>query len=389
MSTPFQHTPAGPVIFGAGVAATVGDKTLLKKHERVLVMTDAVVRRAGLIDGVLASLGERATIVDDAAVPDGDCQHVEALAARAKDAGITAIVAVGGGSVIDSAKGVAAVLATGKPLHELEGVARVRTRTMPLVAIPTTAGTGSEATQFAVIKDRCVTGGVSTPIKRILVDTNLIPTLAVLDPTLLVGLPATVSCATAVDVVTHAIEALGSRMRNPIGSAMATEAVRLMLRDGALARALRTPGDLDARADCLMASHLAGQAVNTSMLGACHALAHVVGAVAGVPHGVANGLFLVDVMRINGAKVGDIYGRLASAIGVVGASDDVAALIGAVDAFVHDTAGIPRRLRDVAPCLTEKALAGLARAAALDPDLPTNPVRLDEAALLSILQARW
>jgi alcohol dehydrogenase class IV len=383
--TPFQHTPPGMVIFGAGTAATAGEKTLLKKQERVLVVTDAAVRGAGLLDGLLGSLQQRAVIVDDRVVADGDCGHVAEVAARAKEAGVTAICAIGGGSVIDSAKGIAAVMATGKAIHELEGVARVRTRTLPLVAIPTTSGTGSEATQFAVIKDR---SGPS-PVKRILVDTNLIPTLAILDPSLLVGLPRAVTCATAVDALTHAIEALGSRMANPIGGALATEAVRILLRDRALARVLQAPDDVAARAECLMAAHLAGQAVNTCMLGACHALAHVVGATANVPHGVANGLFLVDVMRVNSSRASGIYARLGAAIGVVGVSDDASALIAAVDAFVHDTAGIPRRLRDAAPGVTEHDLPALAAAAALDPDLPTNPIRLDEAALLSILQARW
>lgn len=378
--TPFQHTPSGAVIFGAGARATVGDKTLLKKHSAVLVVTDAAVLAAGVADDVIKGLGDRAVIVDSAVVADGDTAHVEALAARASARGVTAICAVGGGSVIDSAKGAAAVMATGKTLKAMEGVAAVRTKTVPVVAVPTTSGTGSEATQFAVIKDR------AAGEKRILVDTNLIPALAVLDPTALLGLPAAVTAATAVDAVTHAVEAAVSRMRNPVGGALATEALRLMVGEKALARALAAPADVDARADCLMAAHLAGQAVNTSMLGATHALAHVVGAAHGVPHGVANGLFLTDVMRANAAKVVAIYATLGPALGCDATVD---AVIATVEGFIADVAGLPRRLRDVAPGCGEDELPALAAAAAKDPDNPTNPVRLDEAALLSILRARW
>lgn len=377
---PFAHTPSGPTSFGIGLASTIGDKTLLKKHERVLVVTDATVRKAGLTDGVLASLGARAVLVDDGCVPDGDTAHVEALAAAAKEAGVTAICAVGGGSVLDSAKGVAAVMATGKPLKELEGVAKVRARLLPLVCVPTTAGTGSEATQFAVVKDQ------QAKEKRILVDTNLIPTLAVLDPLLLVGLPRAVTAATAVDGLTHALEALVSRMGHPVGGALSREAIRLIAGDGGLARTLAAPDDVAARGRSLVAAHLAGQAVNTSVLGACHALAHVLGASFGVPHGVANGLFLVDVMKANAGRVSDVYASLGPVLSV---EARVEAVIDAVAVLVHDVAGIPRRLRDAAPSLTEADLPALAAAAALDPDLPTNPVRLDEAALLSILRARW
>lgn len=376
---PFQHTPSGPSVFGAGAASTVGDKTLLRKHERVLVVTDATVKRAGLVDGVLASLDARAVLVDDGVVADGDVAHTEALAARAKEAGVTAICAVGGGSVLDTAKGVGAVLATGKKLAELEGVAKVRTRLLPLVCVPTTAGTGSEATQFCVVKDQAARE------KRILVDTNLIPVLAVLDPSLLVALPAKVTAATAVDGLTHAVEALVSRMGNPVGTALAREAIRLIADDDGLARVLAAPDDVDARGRSLVAAHLAGQAVNTSMLGACHALAHVVGAGFGVAHGVANGLFLVDVMRANTPKAGAAYATLGALLGVDATVD---AVIATIERLVYDTAGIPRRLRDVA-AITEHDLPALAAAAAKDPDLPTNPVRLDETALLSILRARW
>jgi alcohol dehydrogenase class IV len=383
---PFQHTPAGPSHFGPGVAATLADKTLLKRSQRVVVVTDRGVAGAGLLGPLLDPFGGRVAFVDDGVVPDADCAHVDALAARARDAGADAVLAIGGGSVMDTAKGVVAAMAKGCSITTLEGVATIRARTLPLVCVPTTAGTGSEATQFAVLKDR------QAGRKRIYVDASLVPALAVLDPTLAVGLPRAVTAATAVDALTHALEAIGSRMRNPVGTALATEACRLLLVDGALAASLARPDDVDARGACLIAAHLAGQAVSTAMLGACHALAHVTGARTGLPHGVANGLFLVDVLRANAPKAQKPYAQLARALGLgVGDADEgrVAALIDAVDAFVGDTAGLPRRLQQAAPSLTTADLPALAQAALADPDLPTNPAALDEAALLSILRQRW
>ncbi len=382
-SRPFSHTPAGAVVGGAGLASTAGEKTLLKKYQRVAVVTDKRVHAAGLVDGLLASLGTRVAMLIDDVVADGDCAAVESMAALARECDVDAVVAIGGGSVIDTAKGLLAVLATNKHLAALEGYQQIRATLLPLVAIPTTAGTGAEATQFCVLKD------LASGNKRIFVDPCLIPTLAILDPTLLVGLPEHVTRATAVDGLTHAIEAIASKLAHPIGTALATEAARRLLVDGCLQRSLHNPGDLDARADSLMAAHLAGHAVNTCMLGACHALAHVVGAVTGIAHGVANGLFLVDIMRENAVKAGPAYARLAQSLNIMSAGDDVAALIAVVDDFVHGTAGIPRRLRDAAPTLREADLPALAKAALLDPDLPTNPVRFDEALLLSVLQKRW
>ena len=135
----------------------------------------------------------------------------------------------------------------------------------------------------------------------------------------------------------------------------------------------------------MMAAHLAGRAVSSAMLGACHALAHVLGARCGVPHGVANGLFLVPVLQANARTAAEPYARLARALNVA----DVDAAIALVDDFVHEVAGIPRRLRDAVPSLTQADLPVLAAAAAVDPDLPTNPELLNERGLLTILQQRW
>jgi alcohol dehydrogenase class IV len=373
---PFQHFPSGSLLFGPGVSQKVGATGPLKKANKIVVISDAGVARAGVLAKVTAALDGRIALQETGVMADGDVAWTDALAARAKAAGVDGILAIGGGSVLDTAKGLGAVLATGKPLEELEGIMTVRAKLPPFAAVPTTSGTGSEASQFAVLKD--VTAGR----KRIFMDSALLPQQCFLDPELLVGLPMHVTAATGVDALTHAIEALGSKMRNPIGTALALEAVRMLVVDRALERALKAPEDIAARGECLMAAHLAGQAINTSMLGACHALAHALGAKTGVPHGVANGVFLTAVMEVNLEKAEKSYALLASTLGV----SDARAAIAEVARVVHDLAGIPRKLSELG--VTRGELAGLAALAAADPDLPTNPVALDEARVLAICEAR-
>lgn len=373
---PFLHPAAGAVVFGAGAAARAGSQGPLKRAARVAVVTDRGVRAAGLLEGPLASLGARAVLVDDGVVPDGDVRHVDDLAGRARELGVDALLAVGGGSVIDTAKGVGAVLAKGKHLVELEGLATIRTSLPPLVCVPTTAGTGSEATQFAVIKDH------GEGKKRVLMDTALVPACAFLDPTLLVGLPRAVTAATGVDAIAHALEAAASRLKNPIASALAVEALRLLLGErGALARSLTAPDDVGARGACLIAANLAGQAISSAMLGACHAFGHALGALKGVPHGVANGVFLLAVLRENLAEARPAYRQTAAALGLT----DVEELLAVVERTVHEVAGVPRALAALGVGAGD--VEGLVERTLGDADLGTNPVELDEAAVRRVIAA--
>lgn len=378
---PFQHPSSSSLAFGPGLAAQVGAQGPLKKAARILVVTDAGVKKAGVLDKILPSLGARAVLIDEDTVPDGDVVHIDALAARAKGLGVDAILAVGGGSVIDTAKCTAAVIAKGTAIASLAGMATIRTRLLPLVVVPTTAGTGSEATQFAVVMDRAAGS------KRILMDLSLLPTHTVLDPELTLGLPRAVTAATGVDAITHAVEAIASRMANPIASALAVEAVRLLIVEGALARSLAKPDDLQARGCALVAANLAGQAISSAMLGACHAFAHALGALKGVRHGVANGVFLVPVMKLNLEKAQGAYAQLGGALGA--GPGDVAAraafALHEVERVVHGIAGIPRTLSELG--VTEADIEALTKLTLADADLETNPVALDEAGVRQLLRA--
>lgn len=379
---PYQHAAPGSISFGAGLAASLAEQRPLKRAERVLVVSDAGVKGAGLLERVTRGLHDRVALVDDQAVPDGDVAHVDALAAQAKEANVDAIVAVGGGSVMDTAKGVAVVLARGGSIRDYEGFASVRAKLPPLVCVPTTAGTGSECTQFLVLMDR------ARGQKVIIADLSVVPALGVLDPELVVGLPERTTAATSVDALTHAVEALASRMKNPFGVALATEAARVLVAEGTLQRCLEAPDDIEARGRALNAASMAGQAISVCMLGACHAFAHALGALKGVPHGVANGAFLVPVMRFNLEKARSSYARLGQALG--GQGDETALAehaISEVERVVHEVARIPRRLSELG--VDEGDVERLAEMALADPDLATNPVQITEVARASeLIRAR-
>jgi alcohol dehydrogenase class IV len=374
---PFTHVPSGSVVFGAGCAHQVGAQGPLKKAARIAVVTDAGVKATGIVDAVTAHIGNRVVFVDDGAVPDADVDHIDALAARAKEAGADAFLAVGGGSVMDTTKCAAAVLAKGVSIRDLEGIATIRAKLVPIVAVPTTAGTGSEATQFAVVKDR------RDGKKRILMDLSLVPPQSFLDPALLTKLPAKITAATGVDAITHAVEAAASRTRNPLATAQAIEAVRIL--SEALPKALENPDDVDARGACLVAAHMAGRAISSAMLGACHAFAHALGALKGVPHGVANGIFLGPVMRANAEKARSVYAHFGWALGAPNLDGAAAYAIEAIEKLVHETAGIPRTLAGVA---TKDDVDALVQLAMADADLATNPVAFDEAAVRAMFEAR-
>lgn len=378
----YQHIGAGSIVAGPGASKALSEQRVFRKAERILVVSDAGVQDAGILEPILSALGDKVALVDVKVQPDGDVEHVEELASRAQSAGVDTIVAVGGGSVMDTAKGVNVVMTKGGRLAESEGFARVRARLMPLVCVPTTAGTGSECTQFAVVADP------TAKRKLILIDQALVPTLGVLDPELLVGLPRKVTAATGVDAITHAVEAVASKMAHPFGSAMAIEALRLLVRERALENSLSDPGNLFARAATQNAAALAGQAVSTSMLGACHAFAHALGGRFGVPHGVANGLFLGPIMRHNLPRARAAYAAVGQSFGGRGNEDELAAFaIEEIERVVHVVAEIPNQLSAFG--VGSEDLPALAELTLADPDLVTNPVSFKSIdAVLEILQAR-
>jgi alcohol dehydrogenase class IV len=375
----YQHASPTRVIAGRDLLGSTGFEFMKEGAARVFLVTDEVVRGTGLVEKAEAGLAdgglETAGVFDE--VPqDSSTDVVDRCAAAAKEAGADSFLAVGGGSVMDTAKVADAVFTHGGSAREQEGFflmprgADGMGRPLdiaPLGCIPTTAGTGSEASMAAVIKDP------GAQVKIEIVDFPLFPRLAILDPETTRTLPPLVAAATGMDAMTHAIEGYVSTQWNPHQDARSLQALRLIREN--LERAVETPGDEDARGNMLIAANLA----ITIELGSVHAMSHPVGAVFGVPHGVANAIHLPHVIRFNAAGAPDIadrYGDLADVLGVEAGPDAGDALAEHVTELVGRL-GLPTRLSEVG--VPESGIPQLVDGAIGDGTTLLNPREAGEA----------
>lgn len=348
------------------------------------VVTDAGLVKAGLIgpvrDGLEAS-GFRVSLFD-AVVADPPERVLEACVAQAREAGADIVVGLGGGSSLDVAKMTAVMLKSDQPLAEMYGIGKVTGGRTPLVLIPTTAGTGSEVTNIAIL-----TTGETT--KMGVVSPQLYADFVLLDAELTLGLPRTHTAATGIDAMVHAIESYtGRHKKNPLSDAFAREALRLLSAN--LLTVCRDPGDRKAREEMLLGATLAGQAFANSPVGAVHALAYPLGGHYHVPHGLSNALMLGPVLRFNLKAAAPHYAELAE---VVLGPQNGSAEAGAA-AFVDemlrlmDESGAPRRLRDVE--VTDNSLALLASDAMKQQRLlVNNPVEVTEADALDLYREAY
>jgi len=298
----FNTTPS--IRMGAGLLDELGDIAKATCGERVLLVTDPGLMATGIVERALACLDKAGVSVSVFSDVQADPPEAVIHAAVKAAEGMSGVIGLGGGSSIDVAK-LAALLATGsQTLKDVYGVGMAKGPRLPLIAVPTTAGTGSEVTPVSI-----VTTGASE--KMGVVSPMIIPDIALLDPELTRDLPAQVTAATGVDAMVHAIEAYASVSpnNNAISRALACEALRLM--GAALERTVRTPHDMDARADMLLGSLLAGQAFANSPVAAVHALAYPVGGHFKVPHGLSNALVLPHVIRFNAVTAPEPYAELA------------------------------------------------------------------------------
>lgn len=347
---------------------------------RVMVVTDMGVRRAGLADPVLASLTEAgfAVTVFDGVVADPPEAIVHACAEQARAAGAEIVVGLGGGSSIDIAKLCAVLVASDQPLADMYGIGKVTGHRLPLVLIPTTAGTGSEVTNISII-----TTGETT--KMGVVSPQLYADLALLDAELTVGLPAVHTAATGIDAMVHAIEAYTSKFKkNPLSDALAREALRLL--GGNLVAACQDGGNRAAREAMLLGATLAGQAFSNSPVAAVHALAYPLGGHYHVPHGLSNALMLGPVLRFNMAAAAPLYAELSDVLLGPRAGRDAAArsqdFVEEMERLMN-ASGAPRKLRDVG--VTDNSLAMLASDAMKQTRLLiNNPVEVREEDALAL-----
>jgi len=352
----YQFLAPTRVIAGRDLIEGIGFEFAKEGAQRPLIVTDEVIHGTGLIDRVRAGVedgGLEVAGVHDDVPPDSRSDVVARTAEVAREAGADSFLAVGGGSVMDTAKAANVVFTHGGEPRDWEGyfgLPRANdgmgrpAELAPLACIPTTCGTGSEVSFASVIKD------AEEHIKYQVADFPMFPRLAVLDPAATATLPPAIAAATGMDAMTHAIEGHVSSEWNPHGSAYALMALRL-IRDN-LERAVSEPGDEDARGNMLIAANLAIQPTASGAIGATHSMSHPCGALFGVPHGVANAINLPWMIEFNaagGAGIADRYRDVNEVLGLeVGGSDDVIghALADHVRGLVSGL-GLPRRLSEV------------------------------------------
>jgi alcohol dehydrogenase len=364
----FNTVPA--VVVECGAARRLGP--LLRgrfTQTRLCLVTGKFLHRRGLLEPVLTSLrqaGWKVHVIDDV-VADPAEAAVLAAAEQARRAESEVILGLGGGSAMDVAKLVAALAGSGQTLADMYGVGKVRRRGLPLVQMPTTAGTGSEVTPISI-----VTTGETT--KAGVVSPNLLADLTILDAELTMALPPKVTAATGIDAIVHAIEAYTTKTRkNPMSDMFAREALRLLSTN--LLPAFENGQDHAAREGMLLGAMLAGQAFANAPVAAVHALAYPIGGIFHVPHGLSNALVLPHVLRFNASAASALYAELADILvaGCTGSAEArTASLIARLEQFSQFT-GIETRLRQVG--IGEADLQHLSQQAMLQTRLLVNNPR--------------
>ncbi|MEM8498862.1 MAG: iron-containing alcohol dehydrogenase [Pseudomonadota bacterium] len=305
MNTNFTFNSVSDLAIGAGAVNQLGDIAKRLVVSRLFVVTDKGVLEHGLLTKAhesLESAGIGVELYSDV-IADPPEQTVIDAAELARQKNCDGVLGFGGGSSMDTAKLVAALLAGNQPLSEMYGVDQLLGGRAPLIQVPTTAGTGSEVTMVAI-----VTTGEST--KAGVVSRELLADHVVLDPELTVGLPAHVTAATGIDAMVHAIEAYTSvRLKNPLSDMAARQALSLMAPN--IEAATHNGQDLEARSAMLLGAMLAGQAFANAPVAAVHALAYPLGGVYHIPHGLSNSLVLPHVLRFNSQAASGLYCELA------------------------------------------------------------------------------
>jgi len=351
-----------PVLFvGPGSTARLCQLIAGAGSKRTLIVTDAVLVKLGLIDPVRKALEAEGVdvAVFDGILPDPTHDVLDRGLVAVRAQGSDSILAVGGGSSIDAAKVIAAMATTGKSSAKLVGMLKVNKPPLPLYAVPTTAGTGSEVTVAAVVTDPVA------HVKSVVVDPKLVPLAAALDPQMMKGMPGPITAATGMDALTHAVEAYLNRWPHAETPMFCVSAVKLIFQN--LPRAYANGADLEAREGMALASLYAGLAFTKAYVGYVHAFSHKLGGVYGVPHGLGNAIVLPYVLDfLKDAPYAEArLAELAVAIGAGSASESHAVLAQRFVDRVRElnrAVGIPEK---VAP-LRKEDVGLIARAAMVE-----------------------
>lgn len=311
----FIQIPLPKLVEGGGESSQTARLLAVNQCTKVLIVTDNVVEKLALHQGIIDGL--KSTGIDYQVFSEVTPDPTVALVERGREVYSThncnAIIAIGGGSVIDCAKGIGASVVKNKPINILAGLFRIRKKLPFFIAVPTTAGTGSEATVVAVISEP------KLKQKFTVIDPKLVPEVAILDPVLMASLPAKVTAETGIDALTHAIESYISVHATSQSKQYSIEAMQLIFSN--LSNAYQDGSNIDARSKMAKASFLAGAAFTRASIGYVHAIAHQLGGYYHIPHGLANAVLLPHVLKFSFDKVTDKYAELAKILAMAENAD--------------------------------------------------------------------
>ena len=384
MLVAYQFQTPTKIISGIGSTAEIIKELNDLYAKKVLLITDPGLVQAGVAQQVVEMLKQAAVEVEifDAVEPDPSIQVATKAAEMAKNVKANVLIALGGGSAIDTAKSAALLVTNGGYLKDYAGVNKVIKPILPLIAVPTTAGTGSEVTIFAVMSD-------PEKQEKFTISSALIaPAVAVLDPLLTLKLPPSVTAFTGMDALTHAIEAFTSSIAQPATDALALSAIKLVLKH--LPVAVGRGDNIKARDGMLQASLLAGIAFNNAFLGLAHAIASPLGGHFHVPHGLANAVMLPYVMEYNLPTAVRRYAEIGRALGLQAVGDTPRAVaektVAAITQLARDI-NIPEKLSNIGA--KEELLPLVARDALKSIQLKFNVRNASEKEILALLQKAY
>ncbi len=360
---------------GPGGIARIGEAITTRGIDNVYIVIDEMLDRMGLADSMYRALSSSGVTYSKFCQKPGepDTTTVDEIVRGLNESHCGGVVAFGGGSTLDAAK--AAIVLAANPGLTVDQIAqdpsRIANRRVPFIAVPTTAGTGSEATNATVIKS------TTDNIKQLIIHPDLIPDLAVIDACLTLGVPPGFTAATGVDALTHSIEAYVATFATPLTKALAYRAITLI--GESLPIAVGQGKDVQARESMMLASYMAGIAFSNAGLGLCHAMAHQLGPAYEIPHGMANAILLPSVMNFNQLVCKQAFCEIGHALS--GRIVEPREAIDCVQNLIIDL-GLPANLRDAGG--NPDDFAAFAEAAIEDPSLASNPRTVSKAQIIEV-----
>ncbi len=371
-------------LFGAGCVQELGDLAKGLGVKKPMIVTDKVLASLGMVDkikGILADAAIEAEVFDTVEPNPTDTSVAKGVKLY-KKSGCDAVISLGGGSPHDCAKGIGLVVSNGGKINDYEGVDKSTNDMIPMIAINTTAGTAAEMTRFAIITD------TKRHVKMAIIDWRTTPIIAINDPELMVGMPESLTAATGMDALTHAIEAYVSIAANPLTDCAALKAIAMIAEY--LPRAFANGEDIDARDKMAYAQYLAGVAFNNASLGYVHSMAHQLGGVYDLPHGVCNAILLPYVCEFNIVgnmeRFGDIAAALGENIDGLSPNDAAAKAITAIKRLCCQL-DIPANLQELGVKVEDFGV--MADNAKLDACQLTNPRKATREQVIAIYQRAY